>query len=129
VGKVRAEAVDYDYGWPRMPFGRHKGRPISALPTGYLCWLTTLEDLKWHLREAVEAELRRRPDAVERDDDGRRRPPPRPPALPPWEPVVRAWQREMTLLFHPDKGGSHEAMQAVNAGADKLRKLFAEATS
>jgi hypothetical protein len=119
-----------------MPFGKHKGRPISALPTGYLCWLTTLEDLKWYLREAVEAELRRRPDAVEQDDDDdddrhhrHHRPEPKAPALPAWEPVVRQWHREMSLLFHPDKGGTCEAMQAVNAGADKLRKLFAEATS
>jgi Putative quorum-sensing-regulated virulence factor len=66
-----------------MPFGKHKGRPISALPTGYLCWLTTLDDLKWYLREAVEAELERRPDARRVDDADRpRRPEPKAPALP-----------------------------------------------
>jgi hypothetical protein len=47
--------------------------------------------------------------------------------LSPWQPIIRQWHHEMSLLFHPDRGGTCEAMQAVNAGADKLRKLFAQA--
>lgn len=42
------------------------------------------------------------------------------------EPITKAKikerQRELAKLFHPDKGGSDEAMQRVNAAADILLK-------
>jgi Putative quorum-sensing-regulated virulence factor len=44
-----------------MPFGRHKGVPLTELDNGYLHWLYTKLD-EWHppLREAVLAERARR---------------------------------------------------------------------
>lgn len=62
-------------------------------------------------------------------------PPPRPPPPPPEDPrdilgfppgtkltkaLVKARQRELAQLFHPDKGGSVKAMQKVNDAAAKL---------
>jgi hypothetical protein len=49
--------------WPtsrRMPFGCHKGKRLSDVPTNYLQWLTTLPDLKPQLRRDIEAELSQR---------------------------------------------------------------------
>ena len=37
--------------------------------------------------------------------------------------VVRTWHREMVLKFHPDRGGSNEAMQAINTAHDRLKEL------
>ncbi len=42
-----------------MPFGKHRGRPIEDIPTGYLKWLLTI-DLYDDLRDAVEEELEMR---------------------------------------------------------------------
>jgi len=42
-----------------MPFGRHRGRPLSEIPADYLAWLCTL-DLREPLRSAVAEEVARR---------------------------------------------------------------------
>lgn len=38
-----------------MPFGAHKGKPLSELPAGYIKWLKSLENLDRDLRVAIEA--------------------------------------------------------------------------
>jgi hypothetical protein len=38
--------------------------------------------------------------------------------------AITAWHREMSLAFHPDRGGSTQAMQALNAGVDRLRQML-----
>src|SRR5262245_41818679 len=43
-----------------MPFGKHKGRPVRDLDTGYLRWALKECDLKPQLYDAVKSELRRR---------------------------------------------------------------------
>jgi hypothetical protein len=43
-----------------MPFGKHRGTPLEELPGGYLAWLATLDNLRDPLRDAVDAERRRR---------------------------------------------------------------------
>jgi hypothetical protein len=50
---------------PFMLFGKYRGRNFSEIPTDYLEWLLTI-DLKWGLREAVEAEVRTRRQGQER---------------------------------------------------------------
>jgi hypothetical protein len=75
-------------------------------------------DLKdWLLREVME-ELATRDDT----SPGPASPPPAQPAVD-WEALVRTWHREMALRFHPDRGGSIEAMAAVNIAAERLREL------
>lgn len=95
-----------------MPFGKYKGQYLYDLPTDYLRWLLTI-DLHFPLFSAVQAELESRRDA---------RPPPPPPAPPPADikSKVRAWHRALVLKYHPDRGGSHEAMIAVNDAYDSL---------
>jgi hypothetical protein len=41
--------------------------------------------------------------------------------------VLRAWLAEMRRRWHPDRGGSDQAMAAVNDGYERLRRLL-EAT-
>jgi hypothetical protein len=112
-----------------MPFGKHSGCRVADVPSSYLAWaLTNVSRLDWSLRQAIEAELARRHDAAAQ-------PPPRPEAtkgpqsLASWQPVVDRWYREMVMKFHPDRGGSNEAAQAINHANDQLRKMLAEATA
>lgn len=45
---------------PRMLFGKHKGKPLSVIPAGYLRWLQENAALKGWLKIAVDAEVQRR---------------------------------------------------------------------
>lgn len=40
-----------------MPFGKHKGKPLQQVPTGYLEWLQSLSDLSPSLRGAINLTL------------------------------------------------------------------------
>ena len=93
----------------RMPFGKHKGQLFSNLPDEYLEWLMTLGDLKPETRRAVEFELASRA--------------PEPGSL---LDVVNAGYRSLAMKYHPDHGGKHEQMQALNASVEALRKMILE---
>jgi hypothetical protein len=102
-----------------MPFGRYKGQAIADLPDDYLEWLATIDLLPW-LEDLVLAEL----DERHRREWARRREPgtaPRPAVD--WDTVIRQWHREMVMRFHPDRGGSHEAMTALNVAYERLQEL------
>ena len=43
-----------------MPFGKHKGQPLTAVDDPYLLWLLCLDDLREPLASAVNAEADRR---------------------------------------------------------------------
>ena len=101
----------------RMPFGKFKGRLLADLPTHYLCWLTTI-DLKPWLRDAAEDVLHTRDDAEVEEEPQRNQLPANAPE------IVARWYREMSLRFHPDRGGSVEAMTAINVAAERLAKLL-----
>lgn len=103
----------------RMPWGKHAGQRLEDIPIGYLVWLVNECDLKDALRNAVEKELRRR----QFDQSGDPVPPNAKPTSISTE-IVNTWHRRMAVKFHPDKGGSHEAMKAVNFGRDLLVQLM-----
>jgi hypothetical protein len=48
--------------------------------------------------------------------------PPTPPAN--WSDVVKRWFRQMSLDYHPDRGGSHEAQKVINEGYPRLQELM-----
>jgi hypothetical protein len=106
-----------------MPFGKHRGQPLTDIPTSYLAWAVRTCDLSEWLREAVVAELKRR--GVRCGDPASDAPPAAAPVK--WDGLVSRWYRELTLKWHPDKGGTKEAMQAVNDAHDGLRKMLQEA--
>jgi hypothetical protein len=91
-----------------MPFGRHKGQRLEHIPDSYLLWLLDdCKDLSPTLRRAVLAQL-----GLDEEPH------------PDWPELLRQWQRQMSLDYHPDRGGSVEAMQAVNDGYERLLELL-----
>jgi len=96
-----------------MPFGKYRGQDTGEIPTGYLKWLLTI-DLYPDLQYAVEEELGLRREGFDRG-------PKQTPA-----PVVdvAGWYRQLSLRFHPDRGGSKEAMQAINVARELLEKMI-----
>jgi uncharacterized protein (DUF3820 family) len=95
----------------RMPFGVHKGTPISSLPDDYLEWLTTIE-LREPLRGAVlEEQVRRTPSTQHAGLDR---------ALA--KKVIDTGFRTLAQQFHPDRGGDLRTMQRLNGTVDWLRK-------
>jgi hypothetical protein len=122
----------------KMPFGKHRGKRLISIPTEYLVWLRDEnEDLDPELRKAVDHELSRRDDVP---------PPPgttEPPKVtvpdvsgPPVEvrnvsPLgqtlagsIRMMFRNLALKYHPDRGGSQKAMEALNELHDQVQELI-----
>lgn len=104
----------------RMPFGKYRGEPLRAVPTSYLRWvLRECDGIYLELREAIEEELQERQSRGGRAGSSQRR------AAPPadWSSVIARWYRQLALDYHPDRGGSTEAMQIVNDAHRRLREL------
>ena len=97
----------------KMRFGKHKGQAIDDIPLSYLRWLIeNVRDLDEQTREAIKERFNGRSHSTSPPPSP---PPPSPPASSSkFEQVVRAWHRLMTKKYHPDRGGHHEAMVAVN---------------
>src|SRR5437762_1779433 len=91
---------------PRMPFGKHKGELLGAVPSDYLVWLLRNCALRAWLQAEIEAEMQRR--------QGCPAAPPPAAATSDVEQLVRRWYRELAKKYHPDRGGTNEAMKVVN---------------
>jgi hypothetical protein len=108
-----------------FPFGKHKHQPLGTVPTDYLRWALRECDLETWLAHAITEELRRRRQYWQEQAEGP--PPPRPQqqAGPPakMDEIIRQWYRDLVMRWHPDRGGSKEAMQAINDAHDRLRQL------
>jgi hypothetical protein len=118
-----------------MPFGKYRGKPLSAVPLDYLQWADSECDLRPYVRTAIRAEILRRTDpggtvdAYERGyrdglEDARRQA----PSGRGLEEVVKRWWRPLTLKYHPDRGGNHQAMVALNDAHERLLDLLREAS-
>lgn len=111
----------------RMPFGKHAGWLIEDLPDDYLVWLYENADLKGWLNHAIDAEFDRRF-------------PPRPEVKiilvqqlrldartrSVCSKLIEAGYRHLALKNHPDVGGTHAAMKAINQAIEILRKAVGE---
>jgi hypothetical protein len=104
----------------RMPFGQYRGKLLSDVPRDYLLWA---------LREA--AAVRRDPSlalAIRRrlgiDTNAGAPPPPPPRPAADFPGVVKTWYRDLSLKYHPDRGGSNAAMIIVNEAYDHLCSLM-----
>ncbi|NMC22092.1 MAG: hypothetical protein GYA33_16925 [Thermogutta sp.] len=118
----------------RMPFGRYRGLPLSSVPESYLCWLLDNADLSPTLERAVSERLgiedlkreRRQLEAecqalaYERARLAAGKANVRPKID---DALIGRWYRELAKRFHPDHGGSHEGMKAVNEARDLLLEI------
>jgi hypothetical protein len=104
----------------RLHFGKHKNKLLEDVPCDYLAWaLENCNNISMWLKAAIARELERRIDA--RAEEA---PPPSPSCgLVDIRGVISSWYREMSLRFHPDRGGSDEAMKAINHAYDRLKQL------
>src|SRR5262245_24462951 len=93
----------------RMPFGKYRGWPLEEVPDGYLAWvLDHCSNAGPTLRTAIRQRLGLEPAPF------------RAPGGQDWPRVLQTWYHHLALDFHPDRGGSTEAMQAVNEAYDRL---------
>lgn len=101
-----------------MPFGKYKGRELTEIPADYLYWLASLPDLRAPLKLALAAELRRREPSSSllgsTPED----------IVCVAKQIVSAGYRAMALRCHPDTGGTHEQMLAVNGALTMLQGLL-----
>src|SRR5262245_54334689 len=81
-----------------LPFGKYKGAPLSAVPSGYLLWLLREVKLSSGLRSAVGAALAKRGVDV----------PPAPALLEPELPCLRCGGEEMAYSWSTDRTGRRQ---------------------
>ena len=93
-----------------MPFGKFSGLPLADIPTDYLTWLLSLADLREPLKSAAWAEYRRRVDAQGGQAVSTL-----------GADAIKAIYRTLAFKWHPDRGGTKEAMQAVNEFYEALQ--------
>lgn len=98
-----------------MPFGKYEGWELAELPDDYLSWLYTLDDLRYPLKGAVAAEVRRRSAeesvlAIEWAE------------LPILEEMLEAGFKVLLRKHHPDAGGDTAQMQNLNVLMASVRR-------
>jgi hypothetical protein len=113
----------------RIHFGKFVGEEVRQIPSSYLSWvLNNIERLDPDLRSVIIAELKTRrerarqqqqKEGFDKDDE----PIVVPGQLANLPALIRTWYREMTLKFHPDRGGSHQAMVAISEAHERLKEL------
>ena len=105
-----------------MPWGKHRGTPLSQVPAGYLWWVIEASNAGADLRAGVRRELARRLGAEIDPAPGPLLP------LPPDDPQTCTAVRDLVALgyralarrSHPDTGGNHNAMLAATAAREWL---------
>jgi len=100
-----------------MPFGKYSGLRLDQVPTPYLLWLNSLDDLREPLLSAVAEEL----DCRELDSDQSEVEAVPPEVLMVAESIIKVGLRHLALKNHPDAGGDPEAMKQINLAAQFLR--------
>lgn len=119
----------------KLTFGKYKGKRLSKIPTEYLEWCRDKCDtLTDDVRRAIEDELADREEtkkAAEEPAAGAAAPATataRPPRVSPLGQSLtgdaRMIFRNLALKYHPDRGGSPEAMKALNDFHEAIQELL-----
>jgi hypothetical protein len=107
-----------------MPFGRYRGKTFDEIPPSYLHWvLRDADAASAFLKEAIRRYLRGEPEAQ-----------PEPEARPgaqadasrqvaDLKAIVKRWYAELVMRYHPDRGGEHAVMVALNDAHARLKRL------
>lgn len=106
-----------------MPFGKHVGEKLDEIPLDYLRWvLRECKSIPFGLRRAIR-------DVIAANERDANQEPAASPGVPVvWSEVISVWYRQMARKYHPDRGGSHEAMLAVADGYERLKELTGDRT-
>ena len=83
-----------------MPFGKHKGTCIDQLPASYIEWILENTDVDGWLRQQLEKSYEFQLYGGTNNGDPSH--------------VIKSAYQTSAKKWHPDKGGTHEAMIAVN---------------
>lgn len=105
----------------RFHFGKHKGRLVSDVPSSYLAWCLRELSLSPWLRRAIEDEIEKREGEYQARQQDRHDDVDQGAIIE--AKLVRVWYGTMAREFHPDRGGSDDAMRAVNRGRELLLQL------
>lgn len=113
-----------------MPFGKYKGWKLWNLPDSYLEWLIDQDFCREPLRSNIREEWDSRQAGNRRDYHGEYHSnassQSRNTSLPPKEramviAVIDAGYRAVSKKVHPDLGGTHDDMVALNRAIEQLR--------
>jgi hypothetical protein len=91
-----------------LQFGKYKGYDLQQVPIDYLSWLTAQQQKTF---EEYQAEITRRQSLQDAK-------------LSMAERMIQAGFRTLASQYHPDHGGSNEAMRQVIAANEKLKDLL-----
>jgi Putative quorum-sensing-regulated virulence factor len=108
-----------------MPWGKHKGKPLSDIESGYLCWVVEhCDDVRPDLLNAITGELRSRfgsaPPPPPSHSALRRTPCPDPAVA---SRVVATGLHTLARPHHPDIVGDTATMQRLNPVAVWLKAM------
>src|SRR5262245_59974140 len=119
-----------------MPFGKWKGYPVEEVDTDYLLWvINNLRALNPRLRLVILSELEYRGIGRHQRQAATTPPPPPPPPPPPRacvrcqtvaqqlreaREVFTRFYRRLSLLCHPDRGGTHAAQATLNECREEM---------
>ncbi len=95
----------------RLPFGKHRGKLLADIPISYLEWVLGNCD---NASPALRAEIKR---VIDADESAK------PTAAIAIPTLVGSWYRKLAAEFHPDHGGSHEGMKAINRANELLLEM------
>lgn len=123
----------------KMPFGKYRGKRLISIDSEYLTYVLQGEEVDADLRRAILYELDRRGETPPEESEVKpeEKPKKKMDVKKPEVEVthvspmgqrlagdVRVIFRNLALQYHPDRGGTAEAMKALNELHDQVQELL-----